>query len=99
MAGQSFALALWNSVTTPSVSTSFTSTDLGLGRRLLRPTNNPTRSSSHVTFAQKPGLAVCPISEGRHPLLDPPPQGGGGKASPHAEGNANSGHQTSRPTL
>ena len=32
----------------------------------------------------------APISEGRHPLLDPPPQGGGGKASLRAEDNASS---------
>src|SRR5437763_1542834 len=53
MAARSFALALWNSVTTPSESTSFTSIDLGLRRRQLPPTNDPTRSSADVTFAPR----------------------------------------------
>src|SRR5438445_1131207 len=85
MTARSFASALWSSVTTPTASTVSTSTEQGLLRLQPHPTNNPTMCSPHVTFAQKTGHPSVPISEGRHPLLDPPPQGGGGKASPHAE--------------
>src|SRR5436853_7240217 len=48
---------------------------------------------------RSPAPPSVPISEGRHPLLDPPPQGGGGKASHHAEGIASSGQQPPAPPL
>jgi transposase InsO family protein len=58
MAVRSFTLALWNSVTTPSESTSFTSTDPGLSSRQLPPTNNPT-SSSLISRSREDRPAVC----------------------------------------
>src|SRR5437763_2561453 len=48
---------------------------------------------------RSPAPPSVPISEGRHPLLDPPPQGGGVKASHHAEGIASSGQQPPAPPL